>query len=170
MCCTILRLARFNVDNSPDPESHKRFRGLPSPGAAGCLASLSILRGAVPSKIVQSGLATDMEGVRQTVQHVIEMIAPAGGLLVALLMVSLVSYPHVTKQVFRGRRSVRHLVQILMAVLIIVLLRDLVLAAIFWGYAILFPLRGLALRASLANRPAELPTQPGMNDPGHGLS
>ena len=31
MVCTILRLARFNVENSPDPASHKRFRGLPSP-------------------------------------------------------------------------------------------------------------------------------------------
>src|SRR5262249_4385625 len=43
MVCAVLRLARFNVENSTDAASHKRFRGLPSPGAAGCLASLAIL-------------------------------------------------------------------------------------------------------------------------------
>src|SRR5207237_5356422 len=33
MACAILRLARFNVENSPDPAAHKRFKGLPSPAA-----------------------------------------------------------------------------------------------------------------------------------------
>src|SRR6266508_746646 len=28
MVCTILRLARFNVENTPEPAAHKRFRGL----------------------------------------------------------------------------------------------------------------------------------------------
>ena len=50
MVCAILRLARFNVQNSPDPASHKRFKGLPSPGAAGCVASLAIMRSGVPSE------------------------------------------------------------------------------------------------------------------------
>src|SRR5438105_475801 len=53
MVCAILRLARFNVENSPDPAAHKRFRGLPSPGAAGCLAALAILRGELPGKLAQ---------------------------------------------------------------------------------------------------------------------
>ena len=29
----ILRLARFNLENDPDPEAHHEFKGLPSPGA-----------------------------------------------------------------------------------------------------------------------------------------
>lgn len=32
--CALLRLARFNVENSLGREDHKAFRGLPSPGAA----------------------------------------------------------------------------------------------------------------------------------------
>src|SRR5207248_7895554 len=48
--CAVLRLARFNVENTPDPASHKRFRGLPSPAAAGCLASLAVLRGTMVQK------------------------------------------------------------------------------------------------------------------------
>src|SRR5215472_8842607 len=44
--CAVLRLARFNLENSPDAASHKRFKGLPSPAAAGCVVSLAILRSA----------------------------------------------------------------------------------------------------------------------------
>jgi len=35
----ILRLARFNLETEPSAESHKYFRGLPSPAAAGTVAS-----------------------------------------------------------------------------------------------------------------------------------
>jgi len=31
MVCTVLRLARFNVDNTPDPASHKRFKACRRP-------------------------------------------------------------------------------------------------------------------------------------------
>ena len=33
MACTLLRLARFNVESTLEASSHKVFRGLPSPGA-----------------------------------------------------------------------------------------------------------------------------------------
>ena len=42
MVCAILRLARFNVDNTPDPSSHKRFAACRRLAAAGCIASLAI--------------------------------------------------------------------------------------------------------------------------------
>src|SRR5262245_27175988 len=42
MMFTILRLARFNVEMV---EGSKKFKGLPSPAAAGCVASLAIVRG-----------------------------------------------------------------------------------------------------------------------------
>lgn len=35
----LLRLARFTLETEPDPEEHKAFKGLPSPGAAGALVS-----------------------------------------------------------------------------------------------------------------------------------
>src|SRR5262245_15953829 len=104
LVCAVLRLARFNVDNTPDPASHKRFRGLPSPGAAGCLASLAILRGELPAKLAQHWAESDLLLVNQLVGRWVEVWAPLGALVVALLMVSRVPYPHVTKQVLRGRR------------------------------------------------------------------
>ena len=46
LMCTILRLARYNVESIEGTGSAKRFRGLPSPAAAGCVAALAILRSA----------------------------------------------------------------------------------------------------------------------------
>jgi CDP-diacylglycerol---serine O-phosphatidyltransferase len=143
MVCTILRLARFNVDNTPDPASHKRFRGLPSPGAAGCLAALAILRGGLTAKMALYLPDLDPEGAKKA----IEGFAPIGGLLLALLMVSLVPYPHVTKQVLGGRRHLGHLVQVLLGALIIFLLRDMALFLLFWIYAVGIPLRYMLAHA-----------------------
>ncbi|MBX9678145.1 MAG: CDP-diacylglycerol--serine O-phosphatidyltransferase [Gemmataceae bacterium] len=145
MVCTILRLARFNVDNTPDPDSHKRFRGLPSPGAAGCLASLAIVRGDFPGNFVQLFSDVSQDALRQTIQRSVEIFSPMGALVVALLMVSIVPFPHFGKQ-FRGKRHGGLLIQILLAVLVIVMVRDLAFMIIFWGYAFFFPLRAAYLR------------------------
>jgi CDP-diacylglycerol--serine O-phosphatidyltransferase len=143
MVCAILRLARFNVDNTPDPAGHKRFRGLPSPGAAGCLASLAILRGELPAKLIRHwGDTVNAEAV----QRLVESWAMLGALVVALLMVSRIPYPHLTKQALRGRRHFGHLVQVILVVFIIVLARELALVLIFWGYALIIPARWLILR------------------------
>lgn len=39
----ILRLARFNLENDPDPEAHRTFKGLPSPAAAGSIAATVLM-------------------------------------------------------------------------------------------------------------------------------
>jgi CDP-diacylglycerol--serine O-phosphatidyltransferase len=153
MVCAVLRLARFNVDNTPDPASHKRFRGLPSPGAAGCLASLAILRGELPARL--SGQWADFNP--DLLQRLVESWALLGALVVALLMVSRIPYPHITKQVLRGRRHFGHLIQVLLAGLIILLVRELALVLIFWIYALLLPLRYLLLR-QLRRRGAAVPS------------
>ena len=162
MVCAILRLARFNVDNTPDPAAHKRFRGLPSPGAAGCLASLAILRGELPGKLVQYWSDFEPDAVRQMVQRLVEGFAPLGGLVIALLMVSVVPYPHVTKQVLRGRRHLGHLIQVLLVAFIILLVRELALVLLFWIYALGVPLRYVILKNLRPQR--ELPT-PRLDDP-----
>jgi len=125
MVCTILRLARFNLENSPDPASHKRFKGLPSPAAAGCVVSLAILR------------STEWTGINpETVQAFVRVWAPLGTLLAALLMVSRVTYPHITKQILRGRRPFSVLVQLILALFIIALTPHLACFLLFWGYAL----------------------------------
>ena len=155
LVCAILRLARFNIENTPDPAGAKRFRGLPSPGAAGCLASLGIVRGSL--------LETYWPGLNpETLRVAIEIWATLGALLVALLMVSRIPYPHLTKQVLRGRRQFGHLIQVILAGCVIVLVPELALIAIFWVYALLFParyylIRGLRTEARPAHAGADEP-------------
>jgi CDP-diacylglycerol--serine O-phosphatidyltransferase len=156
MVCTLLRLARFNIENTPDPASHKRFRGLPSPGAAGCLASLAILYGELPNTLarLQRDFPNQLALFDPTAfRYVIVVWALLGGLGIALLMVSRVPYPHVTKQVLRGKRHFSHLVQIILFAFIVLLIRDLALVLLFWIYALGIPLR-YALVRQLRQTPA----------------
>ena len=146
LACTVLRLARFNVSNSPDPAAHKRFRGLPSPGAAGCVASLAIIQGELPAKLHHLWQGSDLESLRSSVHRFVELFAPLGTLIVALLMVSVISFPHLTKNLLAKKRHGGHLIQIFLAALILILLRELALALVFWTYAFFFPIRSAVLR------------------------
>jgi CDP-diacylglycerol--serine O-phosphatidyltransferase len=139
MVCAILRLARFNIENSPDPASHKRFKGLPSPAAAGCVASLALMRGELPYST--SGLDDTW------VRFFVMFWAPLGGLLVALLMVSNLSYPHFTHELMRRRRNFSVIVQAVLVIFLIALVRELAIFVVFWGYALASPLRFVIRRA-----------------------
>jgi CDP-diacylglycerol--serine O-phosphatidyltransferase len=135
LACAILRLARFNVENTPDPASHKRFKGLPSPAAGGCLATLALLRAEMGP--VWAGL--DPELVRAAVAF----WAPVGTVLLAFLMVSRLPYPHFTRQLLRGRRNFRFLVEMVALAALIALAPGVALCLIFWIYALNAPVRQL---------------------------
>jgi CDP-diacylglycerol---serine O-phosphatidyltransferase len=134
--CAVLRLARFNIENTPPfsppnlggekgGSSHKRFKGLPSPAAAGCVVSLALLRSSSASGISA-----------ETMAALVRVWAPLCTLLAALLMVSRVPYPHITKQILRGRRSFSVLVQVVLALFLVALVPWLACLLIFWGYAL----------------------------------
>src|SRR5262249_3557113 len=142
------------VENTHDSGSHKRFKGLPSPGAAGCVASLAVLRGEL------AGSWVNLDPAR--VHALVMMWAPLGGLLVALLMVSRVPYPHVTKQLLRGRRHFGHLVQAVLLVCLVALTHELALLLLFWGYALGMPLRYVVNRAARSHGLAK--SKPGLED------
>jgi CDP-diacylglycerol--serine O-phosphatidyltransferase len=148
VACAVLRLARFNVENNPDPAAHKRFKGLPSPAAAGCVASLAVLRSELPKTYP----IFDEHFMRSFVQ----VWAPLGTLIAALLMVSSFSYPHFTNQLMRGRRSFRFVVQAVLVLFVIALTPDLAFFLLFWMYALNGPLRHLLLRL---HRAGVLPRQ-----------
>lgn len=158
MVCALLRLARFNVETSPDPASHKRFRGLPSPAAAGCIASLAILREGLPD--ILPGLDVRL------VQTIVEVWSTVGALAVALLMVSRVPYPHFTSQIvqlLRGRRRFSHLIELLVAGFVLVVFRQLALVPIFWIYAVGMPLQQLLIRR-MRHDPLVVPAGPRVED------
>jgi CDP-diacylglycerol--serine O-phosphatidyltransferase len=138
MVCTILRLARYNVESSPDPNAGKRFKGLPSPAAAGCVATLGLIRSGYG--IEGSGISSD------TLNYFVSWLAPLATLVVAFLMVSSIPFPHVIKHLTQRRR--RHfgvVVQAVLVVCIIALTRGLALVLFFWGYALVFPIRSIVV-------------------------
>jgi hypothetical protein len=63
-------------------------------------------------------------------------------------MVSRVSYPHVTKQILRGRRPFSVIVQLVLAVFVIGLTQELAFFLLFWGYTLSGLVRHVLLRVS----------------------
>jgi CDP-diacylglycerol---serine O-phosphatidyltransferase len=146
MVCAILRLARFNVETAPDPLGGKRFRGLPSPAAAGCIASLAILRGELSQRFPGMNNAQ--------ASAILQAWAVLGAIGVALLMVSRFPYPHLTKQILGGKRSLLHIVQVILGVFVMYLFREVAVALVFWFYALAMPIRSTLRRSSMAPKPA----------------
>src|SRR5947209_3706731 len=118
LMCAILRLARYNVESLEGVGSGKKFRGLPSPAAAGCVATLAILRGSLATRYPEFD--------QDAVHAALETWAALGAFLVALLMVSQVSYPHLTKSMLRGKGTATPL--LLTSAILLVLAREAALA------------------------------------------
>lgn len=154
LSCAVLRLAQYNVDNSPDAPPSKRFKGLPSPAAAGCVASLAALR---------SDLGLGWAGLdAHLMQAFVSVWAPIGALVAALLMVSRFSYPHFAKHLLRRRRQVGIVVQAVLVVAVVAVAPQLAFALLFWAYALVAPVRYFV--AQSRRRQAALPEHsPGLD-------
>ena len=74
--------------------------------------------------------------MRHEIDKVVQIVLPFFAVLVALLMVSRIPYPHVVNQVFRGQRSFGHVVGLLFAAVAIMSIH---------GYSV--PIIGCAVRA-----------------------
>jgi CDP-diacylglycerol--serine O-phosphatidyltransferase len=124
LACAAVRLARFNVEHAEVGYNHQRFRGLPSPGAAGIIAAFLIFQEQareygvrLPGDIVMRGIPPEF----------VAYIAPLLAIAVSLLMVSRVPYGKVTA-VLRGRRPFGQLILVIL------------LFAVFWSFKTLFVL------------------------------
>lgn len=113
--CAALRLARFNVEVVTD-DDHLHFSGLPSPAAAASIAGFAILFNTLRNPANPLPYAAEMDVA-------VQMALPFFAMLVALLMVSRVPYPHVVNQIFRGHRSFNHIVALLFAAVAIMTVR-----------------------------------------------
>ncbi|MFO7907759.1 MAG: CDP-diacylglycerol--serine O-phosphatidyltransferase [Planctomycetota bacterium] len=154
----ILRLARFNVQKE-EGASTKYFHGLPTPMAAGTIASFAI---AMPSLLelpdvivpeVTHALGRDLSAMSH-------LIMPVMTVFLAWLMVSRVRYPHIVAELAR-RRSFSQLVELVFAVVVVITLKEVALPILF-GYFIIAPpinqlrLRALGARNQQAAEPAEV--------------
>lgn len=112
--CAALRLARFNVETNDD-DDHLYFSGLPSPAAAAVIAGFAIAFYTLRKEPTND--------VKNVIDNLLQVILPYFGLMVALLMVSRVRYPHITNRVLRGQRSFGHVVAVLFFFVAIMVVR-----------------------------------------------
>jgi phosphatidylserine synthase len=97
--CTVVRLARFNVENDADEAAHMNFIGLPSPAAAGAVVSLIVF-------YIQflSGIAA--------FQTIMVIGLPLTTFCAGILMVSRIRYPHLPNQLLRVKKPLPSLLLI----------------------------------------------------------
>lgn len=146
MLCAVLRLARFNVNKAnPDTESDF-FAGLPSPAAAGMVASLVVI---VPNlgRWTEPNLSDRAQQFGLWLTLFTAYALPVVTFLVACLMVSRVRYPHLFNQLFKGRRSFQHLVKLIFALVAIFAVHELAIPLIFSYYVLAAPMQLLGSRA-----------------------
>jgi CDP-diacylglycerol--serine O-phosphatidyltransferase len=105
--CAALRLARFNVETGEE-DDHLHFVGLPSPAAAASIAGFAILFYELRREGTEFAYAA-------AVDKAVQYMLPFYAVVVALLMVSRIPYPHVVNQAFRGQRGMGHIVGLLFA-------------------------------------------------------
>lgn len=118
--CAVLRLARFNVETDED-DAHDSFSGLPSPAAAGTVASFPLMVFWFRN-LEDSDLVRPSERLAHHLDQWTANVLPIITLAVACLMVSRIRYAHLVNQLIRGRRSRQHLIQVVFALAVMFLM------------------------------------------------
>jgi CDP-diacylglycerol--serine O-phosphatidyltransferase len=133
MACTVLRLARFNVETAAE-DKHDWFSGLPSPAAAATIAAFAIA--IPPISATSAGLSSASQFSEAAVLNYVRNFVPIIGLVLAGLMVSRIRYPHIVKQTLQGKRQFRQVAQIVFAIAAIVALGELSAPLILCAFVI----------------------------------
>jgi CDP-diacylglycerol--serine O-phosphatidyltransferase len=139
--CAVLRLARFNVETDDD-DSHAFFSGLPSPAAAGTVASFPIMVYGLRN-LEEGGRDHPLQQVADWLDPLTVKILPLFTLAVACLMVSRIRYAHLFNTLVRGRRNRQHLIQLVFALAVIFILPQLSVPLLFCWFAFTAPLKAL---------------------------
>ncbi|MFW6146458.1 MAG: CDP-alcohol phosphatidyltransferase family protein [Planctomycetota bacterium] len=132
--CALLRLARFNVENAPDPIGHRSFKGLPSPAAAMSVTSLVLLHAHLVSTtepLLRAAWLPDL----------VIWLLPAVTLGSGLLMVSQVRFAHLANTYLRGRRPFSYIVWMAIIALAALTYFRIVLAVTSLAYVLSGPVR-----------------------------
>jgi CDP-diacylglycerol--serine O-phosphatidyltransferase len=141
----ILRLARFNLENDPDPEAHREFKGLPSPAAAGAVVATLLMYLSLrhPDLEKSDGVLTPLGGLLRYFPDLrmspsLVWFLPAIGLmlpLLGLLMVSRLRNVHMTSYL-TDRSPFWRLVAIVLAAVCLWIAPVPALFAVFDGYVL----------------------------------
>jgi CDP-diacylglycerol---serine O-phosphatidyltransferase len=133
-CCAALRLARYNVEIDSD-DDHLAFAGLPTPAAAAAIASFAIL-----SYYLRNEAAVEHANF-VTYDGWMQRLLPFFAMVIAILMVSRIPYPHPLSQLVRGQSSFAHLVGIVFAVMALLIVRGFAVPLLCVLFVVAPPIR-----------------------------
>lgn len=137
-CGAVIRLARFNTETTSHSEdAHKYFKGLPSPAAAGVIATLVLLW-----YYLQSGRAAERISWLKPELIDIPRFLPFVALGVGYLMVSTFRYVHAANVFLRGRKPFEYLTGVVFGGVLFALFPEPMLALMFCGFAVTGPVLG----------------------------
>ncbi len=131
LSCTAIRLARFNVENEEDESAHMSFIGLPSPAAAGVIASLTIFYQEIVPELADKGSHFYII-MESTIVYTLPFVVIGMG----LLMVSRIRYSHVLNEYFKGKKPFTYLLSCLAVLGLIVFVRQFALVTGFCAFAL----------------------------------
>jgi len=129
--CTAIRLARFNVENENGETAHMSFWGLPTPAAAGVIASLIVFYQDMLPTLAQKNTWPYLFG-----ESAIIFALPFVAIGTSALMVSRIRYPHLLNQYLRGTKPFAHLIRVIIVLVLIILNFQAALVLAFCGFAI----------------------------------
>ncbi len=130
VACAALRLARYNIETKSNaPSDSLSFKGLPSPGAAGTVASFVLLH--------QHFLAHRHAEHWSIGAAALGMVAIS--LLVAVAMVSRLRYPHVANRYLRGKAKFNSVVKVVIVAPFLLIWPQATAAVAFATYALSAP-------------------------------
>lgn len=137
--CVLLRLARFNAETKED-DPHEGFDGLPSPAAAGTIASFAI---AVPhfTTLQAPEYSESIQRWAKFGLQASHYLMPFLAVVLAYLMVSRFRYPHAFNSLLSGRRTTHQIGHAIFACVGLVLLHELILPLGFCYFAFAPPIR-----------------------------
>lgn len=119
-----VRLARFTSNTTPDEDSHRTFRGLPSPAAAGVVVGAVLV-----SRLLPEDQVTPASGWFRVALIV-------GTLAAGALMVSPVPYPHVINRYLKKASPPILVGFVLLAAAVFYFLGGAAVSFAFWSYAL----------------------------------
>lgn len=141
--CAAMRLARFNVEvRSEAADDHTEFAGLPSPAAAAVVAAMLVFFCAL--KATQEDLPFFTAWLAEHgAENWLAWSLPSVLVVLGLLMVSRIPYPHLIVTMLRGRHSFPFLATLVIAVGLAALEWQFALALITVGYVVAGVLLGV---------------------------
>jgi len=128
--CAAIRLARFNVENEQDESAHMSFLGLPTPAAAGVIASLVIFYMDLLPELAEK-TSWPFVVTERAIIYALPFVTIAAG----ILMISRIRYPHLVNQYLKGRKPFAHLLRVLLFMVLVIWNVQAALVLIFYGFA-----------------------------------